>query len=308
MLEFNPVTVSAFSAEGCDLISITVKETPPENDPHGPIDLAVIVDCQLRQMTALPVAPGAEDGAPPTAVAGFKTSDLKPPSKGTYERFVVAVCEGELLGVKMSPAKSGWTHFVEGAQRALYFANGRLRTIGKYRAASVRLHELGAAQLPDGRHIDARDAVWVVDCEQRLGAVAYERAYATEGDKNETVESTGDERTFADPSNVQLDKLKFGRAVAGSMQARFSEDVCVTSPGSQDLSSGRAQTKLANFAYYTIEVPLDWAQVGIGKLQPGDKTLLVTALNLAGIEATASPERDAEAMRSLMAAAGAKPG
>jgi hypothetical protein len=107
-----------------------------------------------------------------------------------YERFVVAVCEGELLGVKISPAKSGWTHFVEGAQRALYFANGSLRTIGKYRAASVRLYELGGAQLPDGRHIDARDAVWVVDCEQKLGAVAYERAFARVGDKNETVEST----------------------------------------------------------------------------------------------------------------------
>jgi hypothetical protein len=85
-----------------------------------------------------------------------------------------------------------------------------------------------------------------------------------------------------------MDKLKFGRAVAGSMQARFSEEVCVTSHGSQDLSSGRAQTKTANFVYYTLEVPVDWTQVGTGKLQPGDKTLLVTALNLTGIAATAA--------------------
>jgi hypothetical protein len=301
VLEFDPVAVFAFSADGRDLISIAVKETPPENDPHGPVDLAVIVDCQLRQMTASPVTPGAKDGTPPTAVARLKIRDLKLPNKGMYERFVVAVCEGELLGVKVAPAKSGWTHFVEGQQRALYFANGSLRTIGKYRAASVRLHELGGAQLPDGRHIDARDAAWVVDCEQNLGAVAYERAYATVGDKNETVEATGDERAFADPSNVEVDKLKFGRAVAGSMQARFSEEVCAMSHGSQDLSSGRAQTKTANFVYYTIEVPVDWAQVGTGRLQPEDKTLLVTALNLAGIEATATPEQDAEAMKSLMA-------
>src|SRR6266700_1556864 len=149
VLEFNPVTVSAFSAEGRDLIGIAVKETPPENDPHGPIDLAVTVDCQLRQMTASPVTPGAKDGTPPTPIAGFKTGDLKPPHKGMYERFVVAVCEGELLGVKVAPAKSGWTHFVEGQQRALYFANGNLRTIGKYRAASVRLYELGGAQMAD---------------------------------------------------------------------------------------------------------------------------------------------------------------
>jgi hypothetical protein len=263
------VTVFAFSAKGRDLIGIAVKETPPENDPHGPIDLAAIVVCQLRQMTASPVTPGAKDGTPPTAVAGFKTSDLKPPNKGMYERLVVAVCEGELLGVKVAPAKSGWTHFVEGQQRALYFANGSLRTIGKYRAVSVRLQELGGTQLPDGRHIDARDAVWVVDCEQNLGAVAYERAYAAVGDKNETVEATGDETAFSDPSNVEVDKLKFGRAVVGSMQARFSEKMCAMSHGSQDLSSGRAQTKTANFVYYTIEVPVDWTQVGMRALLGG---------------------------------------
>jgi len=28
-----------------------------------------------------------------------------------------------------------------------------------------------ARSLADGRHIDARDAVWVIDCERKLGAV-----------------------------------------------------------------------------------------------------------------------------------------
>jgi hypothetical protein len=92
--------------------------TPLENEPHGPIDLAVIVDCRLRQMAALPVTAVSKEGAPPT-VPGFEASDLKPPNKGMYERFVVAVCNGELLEVKASPAKSGWTHFAEGPQRAL---------------------------------------------------------------------------------------------------------------------------------------------------------------------------------------------
>jgi hypothetical protein len=100
---------------------------------------------------------------------------------------------------------------------------------------------------------------------------------------------------------VEVDKLKFGRAVAGSLQARFSEQVCIISDASQDLSSGRAQTKTANFVYYTLEVPVDWTQVGTGKFQPGDKTLLVTALNLIGIAATAAPEQDAAAMKSLVA-------
>jgi hypothetical protein len=298
VLEFDPATVSAFSAEGRDLMSITVRQTPPDSEPHVPIDLAVIVDCRLRQMAALPVSPAAPSG--PTT-AGFKTSDLKPPNKGKYERFVGAVCDGELLGVNASPAKSGWTHFIEGPQRALYFANGSARTIGKYRAASVRLYELEGAELPDGRHIDARDTVWVVDCGQKLGAVAYERAFAGVMDKSETVESTGDERAFADPSRVEVDRLKFGRPAAGSMQARFSEELCAMNQGSQDLSSGQVQTKTANFVYYTLEVPVDWAQVGTGQLQPADKTLLVIALNLTGIEATASPERDAEAMKTLMA-------
>lgn len=300
VLEFNPASVFTFSAEGHALMSVTVKETPPENEPHGPIDLAVIVDCRLRQITVLPATAASKEGAPPT-VAGFKASDLKPPNKGMYERFVVAVCDGELPDVKASPAKSGWTHFIEGPQRALYFANGSLRTIGKYRAASVRLYELEGAQLPDGRRIDARDAVWVVDCERKLGAVAYERAFARVGDKDETVESTGDEKAFAEPSRVEVDRLKFGRPVANSMQARFSEELCAMNQGSQDLSSSRAQTKTANFVYYTLEVPVDWTQVGPGKLQPGDKTLLVIALSLTGITATAASEQDAAAMRSLMA-------
>jgi hypothetical protein len=297
VLEFDPATVFAFNAQGRDLMRVVVRETPPENDPHGPVDLEEIVDCQLQQIAASPVVQVAKD--PPMTAAGFKTSDLKPPNKGMYERFVVAVCGGELPGVKVSPAKSGWTHFVEGLSRALYFVNTSSRTIGKYRAASVRLYELGGAQLSDGRHIDGRDAVWVVDCEQKLGAVAYERSFSKMGDKNETVVTIGDERAFADPSIVEVDKLKFGRAVVGSMQARFGEELCVTS--SQDLSSGRAQTKTADFVYYTIDFPTDWTQVGTGKLQPADKTLLLTALNLAGVQPTGSPEHDAAAMRSLMA-------
>jgi hypothetical protein len=109
----------------------------------------------------------------------------------------------------------------------------RARTIGKYRAASVRLYELGGAQLPDGRRIDARDAVWVIDCERKLGAVAYERAFARIGDQNETVQSSGDEKAFADPSIAAVDQLAFGQAAGGSMQARFGDALCVTNPDVQ---------------------------------------------------------------------------
>jgi hypothetical protein len=181
VLEFYPATAVRFSARGRDLVSLTVKETPGETDAQGPIDLALIVDCQSRQLAASRITEVAKDGMPPTTVAGFKTSDLKPPPQGMYQRFVIALCDGELLGVQVLPAKSGWKHFLEGAQRALYFASGSARTIGKYRAASVRLYELGGVQLPDGRHIDARDAVWVIDCERKLGAVAFERALARGG-------------------------------------------------------------------------------------------------------------------------------
>jgi hypothetical protein len=90
-------------------------------------------------------------------------------------------------------------------------------------------------------------------------------------------------------------------AEAASLNSFAEDGAGVANPGSQDPSSGLTPTKTANFVYYSIEVPADWTQVGTGKLQPGDKTLLVTALNLAGIEATASPEHDAEAMKSLMA-------
>ena len=111
-----------------------------------------------------------------------------------------------------------------------------------------------ATQLPEGRHIDTRDAVRVVDCEQNLSAAAYEPAFTAVAGKNETVESTGDDEAFADPSIVEVEKLKFGRAVAGSMQARFGEQNAMDH-GSQGLSSilrGPRQRIL-----YIIEVPVD---------------------------------------------------
>ena len=233
VLEFYPATVFGFSAQGRDLVSLTVKETPGETDPQGPIDLALIVDCQSRQLAASRITTVAKDGMPPTTVAGFKTSDLHPPNQGMYQRFVIALCDGELLGVQVLSTKSGWKHFSEGAWRALYFVSGSARKIGEYRAASVRLYELGGAQSPDGRRIDARDAVWVIDCERKLGAVAFERALVRAGDRSQTVESTGDEKAFADPSIVEVDKLKFGHAPTGSMQERFGEALCAANPDLQ---------------------------------------------------------------------------
>jgi len=225
VLEFYPTTVATFSAQGRDLLRITVKETPPERDALGPLDVGLIVDCQSRQLAMSSVTAAPKDGAR-NMTMDFKLSDLKPPNKGMYQRFVVALCDGELLGVQVSPAKSGWIHFLETGQRALYYVRGSARKIGTYRAASVRLYELGSAQLPDGRRIDARDAVWIIDCERKLGAVAYERAFARIGEQNQTVTSTGDQRAFADPSVVEVDKLTFGQAASSSMQAIFTAALC----------------------------------------------------------------------------------
>jgi hypothetical protein len=97
----------------------------------------------------------------------------------------------------------------------------------------VRLYEFGGAQLPDGRHIDGRDAVWVIDCERKLGAVAFERAFARVGDQNQAVQSSGDEKALADPSIVEVDKLTFGQVATGSMQARFGDELCAKNPDLQ---------------------------------------------------------------------------
>jgi len=228
VLEFYASTVVKFNAEGRDLVRVAVKQTPPENGAWGGNEFELIADCRLRQLAALPITDIGRDGM--LTVAQFKTSDLKPPPMGMYQRFVTALCDGELQGVQALPAKSGWKHFLESPQRGLYFLSGSVRTIGKYRAASVRLYEFGGAQLADGRHIDARDAVWVIDCERKLGAVAYERAFARVGEQNQAVQSIGDEKAFADPSVMDADKLTFGQAAAGSMQARFGDALCVMNP------------------------------------------------------------------------------
>jgi hypothetical protein len=233
VLEFYPETAAKFRAQGRDLVRLAVKETPGETDSQGHMDLELIVDCQSRQLAPSRITATGKDGAPVTVNAAFKIDDLKPPPEGMYQRFVVALCDGELLGVQGLPGKSGWKHFIEGASRALYFASGHTKTVGNYRAAAVRLYELGGAQLPDGRHIDARDAVWVIDCERKLGAVAYERAFARVADQNQTVVSVGDEKAFADPSVVAADKLRFGQPAAGSMQERFGEALCAGNPDLQ---------------------------------------------------------------------------
>jgi hypothetical protein len=61
MLEFDPATVFAFSTEGREPMSVAVNEASVENVPHGPLDLAAIMDRRLRQMAASPVV---KDGAP----------------------------------------------------------------------------------------------------------------------------------------------------------------------------------------------------------------------------------------------------
>jgi hypothetical protein len=100
---------------------------------------------------------------------------------------------------------------------------------------------------------------------------------------------------------VMLALAAYGMPASAVSQAPCKQEECAMNNGSQDLSSGHAQTKTANFVYYSIEVPVDWTQVGTGKMQSGDKTLMVIALNLSGIEGTAAPEQDAAAMKTLMA-------
>jgi hypothetical protein len=70
------------------------------------------------------------------------------------------------------------------------------------------------------------DAVWVIDCEQKLGAVAYERAFARINGENQTVATMGDEKFVHDPSAVDAGQLRFGRPVPGSSQFRFGEAIC----------------------------------------------------------------------------------
>lgn len=226
-LEFYPATAAKFTEQGRELLRLTVRVTPPERDAPGPMDAVVVVDCQSRQLA---VSRAGGDGAPTPPGRTFKLSDLNPANGGTLQRFVAALCGGELIGVPVSSTTSGWVHFIEGTQRALYFVGGSGRKIGNYQVMPVRLLELGGGRLADGRRFDARDAVWVIDCERKLGAVAYERAFTRAGNDDRTVVSTGDDRAFADPTVVEVDKLQFAEAAAGSMQAQFTEASCRASP------------------------------------------------------------------------------
>jgi len=83
-------------------------------------------------------------------------------------------------------------------------------------------------------YIDARDAVWVIDCEQKSGAVAYERAFATVGDKNETVQSTGDESCSPNRLMWRWTSLGSARAVARLVAGTIQRGVCITRGGSQN--------------------------------------------------------------------------
>jgi hypothetical protein len=113
VLEFYPATAVKFNAEGRDLVSVTVKETPPENDARGPSDLALIVDCRLHQLAVSRIAAVAKDGMPPTTVAGFKTSDLRPPPRG----HVSAICHGGVLRRVVGRARLAGKERVEAFSR-----------------------------------------------------------------------------------------------------------------------------------------------------------------------------------------------
>jgi hypothetical protein len=205
----------------------------------GSADRSLIVDCDSRQVAlveGMAVVEGATAGrakndAPRPMIEGIENKQFMSPAPGMNARFVQAVCEGELLGVETSPASSGWKHFVEGPGRAVYFIPGRVKKVGKYQVASVRLDELEAAQTPDGQRFDGRNAVWVIDCEQKLGAVAYEQAFSKADGKyiNIIGLTMGSEKVFQDPSTVDLSSLKFGRPVPGSSQFRFGEAACALS-------------------------------------------------------------------------------
>jgi hypothetical protein len=225
VLEYYPATAAKATVQGRAFMQIGVREKASN-------DLLLLLDCQARRLAVVGVsvpAPSAE--GPRVAVDGIG-GQFMAPEKGMYERFVAATCDGELPEVETSAARSGWKHFIEGPERALYFTPVSTSRLGKYRAASVRLYELGGAQLPDGRHIDARDAVWVIDCEQGLGAVAYERAFARVDGRNETVVTSGDENLARDPSAVDPTRLRFGRPLAGSSQEQFGQATCAGSLGS----------------------------------------------------------------------------
>ncbi|MCA1530752.1 hypothetical protein [Bradyrhizobium yuanmingense] len=220
VLEYYPSTSATKTLQGRVFIAITVRE-------RASTDLSLLLDCQKRQLSlAGPTIPTDSAGDQSSAFDGIENKHFISPNKGMYERFVIAVCDGELLGVATSAARSGWTHFIESPGRALYVAPEGTRKLGKYRAASIRLYDLGGAILPDGRHIDARDAVWVIDCEQGLGAVAYERAFARVNGRNQTITTMGDETVTHDLSAVDPGKLKFGRPVPGSSQDRFGKAAC----------------------------------------------------------------------------------
>ena len=106
VLEFYPATVVGFSAQGRDLMRLTVKETPGENDPRGPIDLELIVDCQSRQLAPSRIVSAAKDGASGRSAGPNRSSPTAEPYRsGSVLSDPVStlfVCQG-------AQAESTWT-------------------------------------------------------------------------------------------------------------------------------------------------------------------------------------------------------
>lgn len=172
------------------------------------------------------------DGKPPPADA-YSFEKFAPAEDPRMERFRLALCGGELRGVPPPSAerRSGWIQYLEGDKQALYAAVGGTSELpSRHTAVRVRLYELGGAVLEDGRHVDGREAVWVLDCSAKTGGVAYERLFERAGSAAKTVATLGSADTWARLAGIDVSTLKFSAPTPGSIQAYFSDFACANRP------------------------------------------------------------------------------
>lgn len=155
---------------------------------------------------------------------------FKPPTEPRMRRFVGALCDGELQGLPL-PAKqrSTWVHYLESDRRVVLYAKGGLAAIdADHVAARVRMVELQEATLVDGRRIAGSDAVWVLDCVHKTGAVAYELPLARDTGKPLEDARIGEPAKWTQLKDIAVEKLSFRAPQPGSQQARFGDFACAS--------------------------------------------------------------------------------
>jgi|GEM_PF-5209975 len=181
------------------------------------VETLTAVDCDRRESTTMELRfVSAHQKVLRKEASNPQSPAFAKSEAGNWQRFVVSVCQLELLGLDAISPKERWIHYLENERGALYFDSTGIEAEGPYQKAHTRLYYLGGAQMPNGEKIDLSEATWLIDCGTKRGAVAAEKKIRVEGGQGKVIASM----------QADAKRMPFALPSPGTLPALFTESLC----------------------------------------------------------------------------------